>query len=56
MSWVKQTNYRPSKRDLQRAIRYFGGIGPRQVHQNSATASTDIEHSSNNNTEDNDWW
>ena len=48
MARVKQTRYRPSERDLRRAIRYFGGIDSRQVNQDSITASTDIENSSTN--------
>ena len=54
MARVKQTRYRPSERDLRRAIRYFGGIGRRQVNQDFTTASTHIENSSNNDTEDDD--
>ena len=54
MARVKQTRYRPSERDLRRAICYFGGIDSRQVNQDSITASTDIENSSNNDTKDDD--
>ena len=54
MARVKQTSDRPSERDLQRAIHYFGGINRRQVNQDSTTASTNIENSSNNDTEDYD--
>ena len=54
MARVKQASGRPSERDLRHAIRYFGGIGRRQVNQDFTTASTHIENSSNNDTEDDD--